>query len=183
MNISICCCDVSEVGDSANEFVVTVGNGLTSTLDITNIKPKCCTLNVYYIKTDTVSEPIPLTPLEQYQVMNYLYQMRLAGMTLRFIPAQVDYRTIDLKLKVTDIQYLETAKTMIEALLKQYELKTATQFVYGEFLVQAANLRVKDDIKGEIKIIDYLLPNQVPYDVTCPVSQYLKFNEIKLSII
>jgi len=143
------------------------------------IKPQCCTVNVWYIKYDTINDPKALTFHEQDEISAYIEQFKLVGIRVILSPADVIYKDINIKIKLSEnYLYDEVYKKFIE-ILNNYELKLNTGFKYGDLLAEIANIKV---IKNDIQInpVISIIPNQTVFDVLPQNDKYIKFRNVSL---
>lgn len=146
---------------------------------VENIKPQCCTVNVWYIKHDTVTDPITLTYHEQDLLSDYLADFKLVGMRILMAPASVIYKDINIKIKLSENIFYDEVKTKFLQILNNYELKLNTKFSYGDLLAEVANISIINDGTLLYPVIS-IIPNQEIFDISAYKDQYIKFNNIEL---
>ena len=113
------------------------------------VEPKCCTVNLYYVKYDTVDEPIELTYYEQRDVAEYLNKYKMISTRLVLIPAERQAAFIYLDITLSNSKYRDEINYQINELIDSYELTLSTEFLYSEFLAQVTQIQVGDPRTGE----------------------------------
>ena len=113
------------------------------------VEPKCCTVNLYYVKYDTVDEPIELTYYEQRDVAEYLNKYKMISTRLVLIPAERQASFIYLDITLSNSKYRDEINYQINKLIDSYELTLSTEFIYSEFLAQVTQIQVGDPRTGE----------------------------------
>lgn len=163
------------INSDARIEYVEITNGTYSVI-VNGVKPACCTVNVYYIKHNTTDIPILLSDYEQQQIANFMAQYKMVGITMRLIPAVKREYEVKIQVKLTNPSVQTATYEAIRNLLDQYELILGTGFSYGEFLARASQIKIDPDGNGsEITPIVYILPDQVPFNVSGEKDSYLKF--------
>ena len=154
----------------------TVNNTLIYTQVVAVVKPECCTINAYYVNKTTVSDPIPLTVVEQTNVANYMVRYKMVGSAIRLIPAtRVDYH-IQIQVKILNPSYYDEVYQQIVNILNGYILVLNTTFVYGKFLADVAKIQIDPTNSGyPINPIVYVLPNQTVFDIKPSTNSYITF--------
>ena len=146
-------------------------------------RPLCCTINIYYIKQDTIDDPILLTDYELQIISDKIYPFKMVGTKLLFIPAQPIKKDLSIKIRLTDYKYFEETKLEILNIVKSYELQLDKDFLYGEFLSRVANIKLYDTEEMKyINPITYIEPNQTMFDITIDNKYYLKFENVDVTI-
>jgi len=139
-----------------------------------NVKPICCTLLCYYIKYNTIDDPIIFTDKEQSDLSDYFMQYQMAGTNIIFLPAQKIEKDLKLLVKVDKTADIDLVKDEIKSLISEYELQLRKNFYYGELLAKI----------GAISQVLFVLPQQEPFDIEIDGKNYLKFNtEIEIEVM
>lgn len=139
-----------------------------------NVKPICCTMLCYYIKYNTVDDPILFTDKEQKDISDYLMKYQMIGTNVIFLPAKKLEKDLRLLIKVDKASDIDKINREVNEIIDSYELQLRKSFYYGELLAKI----------GAIPEVLFVLPQQEPYDVELDGKYYLKFNrEIEIEVM
>jgi len=145
--------------------------------------PLCCTIKVYYIKQDTVDDPILLTDYEMAIISEKIYPYKMVGTKLLFIPAQPVKKDLSIKIRLTDYKYFEEVRLEVLNIVRSYELQLDKDFLYGEFLSRVANIEIYDtEEMKKVSPITYIEPNQEMFDININNKYYIKFENVEVLI-
>lgn len=142
---------------------------------------KCCTVNLYYIKYNTVSDPEVLTPYEEYQLTEYLEKYKMVGTNIILIPADSMNHDIKLNIRIKDNSYLSAVKRSIIEISKDYTLKLNTKFDYGEFLTKISKITYTSPDGEVVRPVVSVLSKQEMFNIPAVVNKYINFTSITVS--
>ena len=174
--------DIESIDARIDFSKLTFSENLTITSINNNIRPACCTTHIYYIKYDVTDEPISLTKFEQKTMSDYLYKMKLSGLRVIFVPANVHHLDFKVKVNLINADYYNEVKSQLETVLKSYELKLNTGFNYGNVLVALSQIGVYNGDEL-VKPVISVLPNQEVYNIEKNKYSYLKFQNIEIELV
>ncbi len=163
------------------DLVITASEGVLLNVLEKQEKPHCCTVEINYVKHDTVDYPKPLTAYEQAEMARYFKDYKLVGLTIILRPAQAEFYQFKLNIKLSDLKYEEFVKTEIKKILSGYELTLNKGFTYGEALAKIAQITTVDS-NVSVRPIVSMTPNQNPFDVEPQEARYIHFDTIELNI-
>lgn len=148
------------------------------------VVPKCCTVNIYYLKYDTVDDPIELTYWEKKELMEYLHHYKMIGTRLVLFPSQKISSFINLDIKLNDNSYQTEIKTEILNIISKYELKLNTTFIYKNLLSSISQIKVADINTGElITPIISVYPSESTWDRYKELNPEATFTEYDISLL
>jgi hypothetical protein len=137
--------------------------------------PKCCTVNMHYVKYNTTNDPIALTSTEQLIVKKYLDHYKMVTTTIVLIPANKISRDLRVKYQVTDPKYNQYVRSEIMNIISSYELEVNKPFIYGQLLAKIGKISL---IEGSelVNPVKHVEPDQVIFNLKPLVDSYYKFN-------
>lgn len=162
------------------DFLVTSVTNTTVDNTVVNEKPACCTVNLYYVASQTVDEPYFLTDYERSQLANYLNKFKMVGLKIILVPAVKDGHDLSIKIKLTDSALYNATKAAIESVKSEYEMKLDKGFDYGEFLVKVSQVRVFNSEGILVSPVTSVVPNQTVFNVSASKYQYIKFDTVEI---
>ena len=161
------------------------------------VKPGCCTVNIYYVKYNTVEDPIVLTSFEKLELSEYINYYKMITTRIVLIPATVIKKELNLAIDLVSGRYYDEVVSKIREMLVPYELTLNTPFVYSQFLTEAAQIQVLGPdghmihpIKsivplGEVKDLDEDKTPDYVSDMDEPgyLDKYLKFTKVNITLV
>lgn len=158
--------------------VIPSDNLLLTVID-ENVVPACCTVNIFYVKHDTIDEPIFMTMYEQREMANYFNNYKMVGLRIIMIPATVQYLSFKVKIQLTDSYYIDMVRDKISSILSKYELILDTNFNYGTILVEISKISFFEG-GSFIQPVLSVVPNQTVFNIDPSKYSYMKFNEVEV---
>lgn len=147
------------------------------------VASRCCTVNIYYVKYNTVSEPISLTQSEQVALSNYLEKYKMVGVRIILKPADVIYKDLKLILRLKSNDYKELVLSEINKIIQDYELQLNHEFKYGELVAQISQIKLHDNLGDVFYPVVSVLPNQEVFDIEPFYNKYIKFKTTDIQFI
>lgn len=155
--------------------IYSCSESITSEVEDHWIRPRCCTMHVYYVKYDTVDEtPKVMTNQELVMMADFLEIYKMVGYRIVFVPASGSKREIKLKLGVVDPKYWDEVVRRINLIVASYSLQVDKEFKYGVLLAQVGAIVIRDG-DNDIKPVTYVAPDQEMFDLPSSVDQYTFF--------
>lgn len=170
---------ITSVDSRYDTVNVTQSANIIQTVVDANVIPACCTVNIFYIKHDTIDEPSFMTMYEQREMANYLNNYKMAGLRIIMIPATVQYLSFKIKIKLTDPFYIDAVRKEILKVLSKYELVLDTPFDYGTMMVEVSKISFFEN-SSFVQPILSVIPNQTVFNVAPSKYNYMKFNEVEV---
>ena len=170
---------ITSVDSRYDTVNVTQSANIIQTVVDANVIPACCTVNIFYIKHDTIDEPSFMTMYEQREMANYLNNYKMAGLRIIMIPATVQYLSFKIKIKLTDPFYIDAVRKNILKVLSKYELVLDTPFDYGTMMVEVSKISFFEN-SSFVQPILSVIPNQTVFNVAPSKYDYMKFNEVEV---
>ena len=170
---------ITSVDSRYDTVNVTQSANIIQTVVDANVIPACCTVNIFYIKHDTIDEPSFMTMYEQREMANYLNNYKMAGLRIIMIPATVQYLSFKIKIKLTDPFYIDAVRKEILKVLSKYELILDTPFDYGTMMVEVSKISFFEN-SSFVQPILSVIPNQTVFNVAPSKYDYMKFNEVEV---
>lgn len=170
---------ITSVDSRYDTVNVTQSANIIQTVVDANVIPACCTVNIFYIKHDTIDEPSFMTMYEQREMANYLNNYKMAGLRIIMIPATVQYLSFKIKIKLTDPFYIDAVRKEILKVLSKYELILDTPFDYGTMMVEVSKISFFEN-SSFVQPILSVIPNQTVFNVAPSKYNYMKFNEVEV---
>ena len=170
---------ITSVDSRYDTVNVTQSANIIQTVVDANVIPACCTVNIFYIKHDTIDEPSFMTMYEQREMANYLNNYKMAGLRIIMIPATVQYLSFKIKIKLTDPFYIDAVRKEILKVLSKYELVLDTPFDYGTMMVEVSKISFFEN-GSFVQPILSVIPNQTVFNVAPSKYNYMKFNEVEV---
>lgn len=164
-----------------NDLVITATDNVVLSVLEEREKPHCCTVEIHYVKHDTVDQPKLLTAFEQADLSTYFQDYKMVGLSIVLRAAKAEFYRFAVDIKLSDVKYEQLVRDGIKEVLSKYELTLNTGFSYGEALAQIAQISTIED-NQEIRPILSVVPKQEVYDVEPQKSRYLHFNDVDLTI-
>ena len=170
---------ITSVDSRYDTVNITQSNNITQTVINENVIPACCTVNIFYIKHDTIDEPSFMTMYEQREMANYFNNYKMAGLRIIMIPATVQYLSFKIKIQLTDPYYIDMVRKEIKNILSGYELVLDKSFNYGTIMVQVSKISFFEN-GSFIQPVLSVIPNQIVYNIAPSKYNYMKFNEVEV---
>jgi hypothetical protein len=160
---------------------------LTETV-IAGVSPRCCTVNVYYIKYNTVNTPLSLTGLEQTELSNYIDYYKLVGSRINLIPASEINIDIDISVELKDNSYYNQVIVEVEKILNSYTLILKTEFDYNELLTKISQIKLLNQVGENFNPVVSVFYNTNSYNpresiIQGRIDSYLTFNLKPIKIV
>ncbi len=152
------------------------GTQFTATKIESWVRPRCCTMNVYYVKNDTVDQyPKVFTQQELLALSDFLEVYKMVGYRIVFVPATAIVKELKLSLRVIDDKYWDRVVADINKIIASYELIVNKEFSYGELLARIG--KIAYIIDGQrIKPVEYIAPDQDMFDIDADDQKYIYFS-------
>jgi hypothetical protein len=144
-------------------------------------KPHCCTVEIYYVKHDTVDQPKLLTAYEQAEMSRYFQDYKMVGLSVVLRAAKPEFYKFNISIKLSNLKYEELVKKEVANILSSYELSLNKGFTYGEALAKIAKITTTED-NQEVKPVESIVPMQEVFDVEPQTSRYIHFSEVNVVI-
>lgn len=179
--------DISVVATGTDFITVSIDDTMVSpvygsseniTIEVIDqwIRPRCCTMNAYYVKYNTVNAtPQLLTASELLTMADFLEVYKMVGYRIVFTPAIAVSKSLKLNLRVTDQTYWNDVITKINEIVASYNLVVNKSFEYGVLLADIGAIEIITPEYARIKPVAFVAPNQEMFDVAGSIDKYLYF--------
>jgi len=168
-------------------YIAITTSALTQSITDVGLKPRCCTVLLYYVKYNVIDDPILLTSYEQKQLSDFLLEYKMVTSRIVLVPADRISLNMDLLIKLTNNQYQQIVEKDIRNIVKKYELTINTAFNYKTILSEISRISVITN-DGETVfpvisvVVDELLTPSNALIVAASETKYVKLTPLNIKL-